>query len=136
MYRMPWEKRPGFWTGCFVVLGLCLRFFHYGRNPSMWHDEAALVLNAIGKNFTELLGPLFFAEGAPPLFLWIERAVFLTMGDGTYALRLVSFLASCLALILMAFVARRLLAPEAVPWSILPLACADTILWHACEAKP
>lgn len=136
MYRMPWEKRPGFWTGCFVILGLCLRVFHYGRNPSMWHDEAALVLNAIGKNFTELLGPLFFAEGAPPLFLWIERAVFLMMGDGTYALRLVSFLASCLALVLMAFVARRLLTPEAVPWAVLPFACADTILWHACEAKP
>src|SRR5437879_2379608 len=102
----------------------------------MWHDEAALVLNAIAKNFTELLGPLFFAEGAPPLFLWIERGVFLTLGDSTYALRLVPFLASCLALVLMAFVARQLLAPEAVPWAILPLACADTILWHACEAKP
>jgi hypothetical protein len=136
MFRLPWEKKPGLWTGCFIGLGLALRVFHYGRNPSMWHDEAALVLNAIGKNFTELLGPLFFAEGAPPLFLWIERAIFLALGDSTYVLRLVPFLASCLALILMAFVARRLLAPEAVPWSILPLACADTILWHACEAKP
>src|SRR5437667_3221816 len=90
----------------------------------------------MGMIFPGLFCPLLFAEGAPPLFLWIERAIFLTLGDSTYALRLVPFLASCLALILMAFVARRLLAPEAVPWAILPLACADTILWHACEAKP
>ena len=136
MLRLPWEKKPGFWTGWFVILGIGLRIFHYARNPSMWHDEAALVLNAIGKSFSELLGPLFFSEGAPPLFLWIERAVFLILGDGTYALRLVPFLASCAALVLMALIARRLLAPEAAPWAVLPLACADTILWHACEAKP
>jgi hypothetical protein len=119
-----------------MALGFGLRAYHYARNPSVWHDEAALILNVIGKNFAELLGPLFFSEGAPPLFLWIERAVFLTLGDGTYALRLVPFVASCLALGLLALVARRLLAAEAVPWVVLPFAVADTVLWHSCEAKP
>ncbi|HEV3118171.1 MAG TPA: hypothetical protein VGY58_14060 [Gemmataceae bacterium] len=136
MFRLPWEKKPAFWTWLFVLLGIALRLFHYGRNPSMWHDEAALVLNATGKTFTELLGPLFFAEAAPPLFSWIERGVFLLLGDGTYALRLVPFMANCLSLVLLAVAARRMLTPEAVPWVVLPFACADTILWHACEAKP
>jgi hypothetical protein len=134
--RAAWVRKPAFWTGCLVALGVGLRVYHYARDPSVWHDEAALILNVIGKNFTELLGPLLFSEGAPPLFLWIERAVFVTLGDGTFALRLVPFLASCLALVFLALVARRVLAAEAVPWVVLPFAVADTILWHSCEAKP
>ncbi len=124
------------WTGCLVALGLWLRFFHYLRDPSMWHDEAALTLNVLHKGFAGLLGPLFFAEAAPPLFLWVERLVTLLLGDGTFALRLVPFLASCAALLLMVPVARRLLPPRAVPWAILLFACSDNLLWHACEAKP
>ena len=58
----------GSWVGWLVCLGLFFRCFHYLRNPSMWHDEAALVLNVLGKDFRALLGPLFFSEAAPPLF--------------------------------------------------------------------
>ncbi|HXG13052.1 MAG TPA: hypothetical protein VNK04_25060 [Gemmataceae bacterium] len=119
-----------------MSVGLGLRAYHYLRNPSMWHDEAALVLNVLHKNFGELLGPLFFAEAAPPLFLWAERAVALTLGEGTHALRLISFLASCLALVLFVSVARRMLSPAAVPWAVLLFACSDQLLWHAAEAKP
>jgi hypothetical protein len=118
------------------VLGLALRTLTYLRNPSLWHDEAALVLNVLGKGFAELLGPLFYAEAAPPLFLWAERAVVLLLGDGTYALRLLPFLAGCAALLLFVPVARRLLCPAAVPWAVLLFAFNDHLLWHASEAKP
>src|SRR5262245_31673159 len=96
-----WPGRPAAWTLCFVLMGLGLRSVHYLREPSVWHDEAALILNVIGKSFGELLGPLFFAEAAPPLFLWVERAVCLVLGDGVGALRLLPFLASCAALVLL-----------------------------------
>jgi hypothetical protein len=119
-----------------VATGLALRFYHYFRNPSMWHDEAALVLNVLGKSFAELLGPLFFCEAAPPLFLWAERAIALTLGESTYALRLLPGLASAAALVVLVPVARRALQPAAVPWAILLFAGADNLLWHACEAKP
>jgi hypothetical protein len=102
----------------------------------MWHDEAALVLNVLDKSFLDLLGPLEFAEAAPPLFLWMERAVFLLLGDGTYALRLPAFLASCFALLLIPCLARQLLSPGAVHWAVLLFACSDHLLWHASEAKP
>lgn len=124
------------WVTLLVVLGLALRAYHYLRNPSMWHDEAALVVNVLGKTFTELWGPLFFSEAAPPLFSCVERAVVLVLGDSTYALRLVPFLASCAALLLFVPVARRVLPASAVPWAVLLAACSDQILWHACEAKP
>src|SRR6266404_4589599 len=71
------------WTTGIIVLGLFLRLHHYLRNPSMWHDEAALVLNVFNKGFRELLGPLLFSQAAPPLFLWIERSVFLVLGEST-----------------------------------------------------
>src|SRR5262245_58421142 len=131
-----WMHRAVPWTGLAVLAGLGLRAFQYVRNPSVWHDEAALVLNVLGKDFAELLGPLFFAEAAPPLFLWAERAVTLSLGDGTYALRLVPFLASCAALLLLAPLARRVLVPAAAPWAVLPFACSNHLLWHAGEAKP
>ena len=112
------------------------RAFGYLRNPSLWHDEAALVLNVIGKGFAELLGPLFYSEAAPPLFLWAERAAVLLLGDSTYALRLLPFLAGCLSLLLFVPLARGLLRPEAVPWAVLLFAFNDHLLWHASEAKP
>ena len=81
---MIWARMRISWTGAVLVVGLGLRLYHYLRDPSMWHDEAALVLNVLQKSFGELLGPLRFAEAAPPLFLWLERAVNLTLGDSTF----------------------------------------------------
>jgi hypothetical protein len=134
--RFPRCGRPFPWTALLVVLGLGLRLYHYLRDPSVWHDEAALIVNVLDKSFVELLGPLTFHEAAPPLFLWIEKGAVLLWGDSTYALRLPSFLASCATLVLFALLARRVLAPAAVPWAVLLMACSDRLLWHACEAKP
>ncbi len=135
-----WERwsvwfatRPG--TSALICFGLLLRCYHYLRGPSLWHDEAALVVNVLNKSFSELLGPLFFSEAAPPLFLWLERAAAITLGDSLYVLRLPAFLASCASLILIAYVARRWLPAAAASWAILLFACSDKLLWHSCEAK-
>jgi hypothetical protein len=120
----------------FLILGLALRCYHYLRDPSMWHDEAALVLNVLGKSFTDLLGPLYFSEAAPPLFLWIEKAMAGLLGDGTYALRLVPFLASCAGFLGLFWIARRVLSPAAALWAMVLFGCSDRLLWHCCEAKP
>jgi hypothetical protein len=135
-YRWSWAKKPEIWTAAFLALGLGVRLFHFLRNPSVWHDEAALLVNVLGKGFGELLGPLFLNEAGPPLFLWIERAMSLLVGDGTMALRLIPFAASCLGLVLLVPVAQRLLEPKAVPWVLLLAALSNRLLWHSCEAKP
>ncbi len=119
----------------FVLLGLSLRAYHYLRQPPVWHDEAALLVNVLDKDYGELLGPLFLDEAAPPLFLWLERTVYLTLGDSTLALRLVPFLASCGALLLMLYLARHCLLPAAVPWALVLFACSEQLLWHTCESK-
>src|SRR5690349_25066348 len=103
-----WARRLS-WTSGVLALGLGLRLYHFLRDPSVWHDEAALILNVLDKGFLDLLGTLSFAEAAPPLFLWMEKLATLLLGDGPYALRLVPFLASCAALVLMVPIARRVL---------------------------
>jgi hypothetical protein len=118
-----------------VVLGIALRVYHYLRNPSLWHDEAALVINVLEKSFAELLGPLRFSEAAPPLFLWLEKAARLVFGESLFALRLLPLLASCAALLLFVPVAKRILPPAAAPWAVMLFAVSDRLLWHACEAK-
>ena len=119
-----------------VALGLALRAFHYLRCPSVWHDEAALIVNVLDLSFRDMLGPLLHAEAAPPLFLMIERVVVLMLGEDEYALRLVPFLASCLALVLFADLARRTLDSWAALLAVGLFAASDRLLWHACEAKP
>lgn len=131
-----WVRKPAVQVTFLVLLGLVLRTYHYLRNPSMWHDEAALVVNVLGKSYSEMLGPLFFSEAAPPLFLWLEKGAVDLLGDETWALRLLPFLASCAALLLFVPLTRRLLPEAFAPAAVLLMACADQILWHTCEAKP
>ncbi len=119
-----------------VLIGCALRLFHFLRDPSVWHDEAALIVNVLRLDFGQLLGPLLWNEAAPPLFLWLERAVSLIFGDSTYALRLVPVLASCISLVLIAATASRWLSPRGAFWAVLLTAISDRLLWHACEAKP
>ena len=131
------RTRRGFpWVRMFVLLGLAIRLYHYFRDPPVWHDEAALIVNVLDKSFSEQLGPLIFSEAAPPLFLWLEKLCVLALGDGTYALRLLPFLASCVGLLLFTWLARKVLRADAVPWAVLLFAFSDRLLWHTCEAKP
>jgi hypothetical protein len=131
-----WWKRPRFLIGGAILLGVLLRSYHFFRDPVVWHDEAALLINVVRLGFGDLLGPLLHAEAAPPLFLWLERTAALLLGDGTLALRLPPFLASLAALGLVAWTAWREVGPTGACWTTLLFASSDRLLWHACEAKP
>src|SRR5207248_1618673 len=58
-----------------------------------------------------------------------------TLGDSEYALRLVPFAASCLALVLFAAAAPRVLGRHAAVLAVGLFAVSDRLLWHATEAK-
>src|ERR1700716_2440300 len=89
------SRLPFHLTTLAVVAGVSLRIVLSLRAPSVWHDEAALLVNVIDKTFAQLFGPLEFAEAAPPLFMWMERAVAVSIGSGTFAVRLPVLLAGC-----------------------------------------
>jgi hypothetical protein len=124
------------WLPGLLILGLGLRVYHYLINPVVWHDEAALINNVLGKSFAEYFGPLYYSEAAPPLFLGLEKLAATLLGSSTLALRLLPLLASCTAFVALASIGRRLLPAAALPWFLLLLAPSDRLLWHTCEAKP
>ena len=119
-----------------VLIGCGLRLIHYLRDPSVWHDEAALIVNVLRLDFGQLLGPLLWNEAGPPLFLWLERLISLVLGDSTLAFRLVPMLVSCASLALIAASVERWLPPRGAFCAVLLIAISDRLLWHSCEAKP
>lgn len=134
--RSFWADRRKATACAALALGLALRAVYYLRDPALWHDELYVVYNLLHKGFGELLGPLTFHQAAPPLFLWLEKAALIGLGDSTYALRLPAFAASCVGLCLLGRAAPNLVHRRAVPWAIFFIACSDSVLWHSCEVKP
>jgi uncharacterized membrane protein len=128
-------RHSSFLTTLSATLGLLLRAYHYGRNPSMWHDEAATSVNVLHKSFAGLFGHLDYSATGPSLLLCIQKYGVLLLGDSTYSLRLISFLASCAALLLMVKLARALFDPPGAFCATLLAACSDRLLWHASEAR-
>src|SRR6478609_608594 len=70
-----------------VIGGIVCRIAQYLANPSLWHDEALVVLNVMDKSATQLFGQLDYAQAAPPLFLLAERGLWLATHNPDYALR-------------------------------------------------
>jgi hypothetical protein len=130
------QTRQALWVVLILLFGLALRSYHYLSDPPVWHDEAAQIYNVLNNDYGEMLGPLYYSEACPPLFLALEKFVIAILGDSTLALRLVPFLASCFVNVALILLARRLLAPSALIWLAVLLSCSDRLLWHASEAKP
>lgn len=122
-------------TAAAVAIGAGLRLIEYARNPDVWHDEAALLVNVIERDYVSLLGPLTWHEAAPPLFLWLQRFMAIEIADTTWVMRLVPLLASCAALIAFVPVARTLRG-AAGPAAMLLMACSTQLISHSAEAKP
>src|SRR5207244_1200171 len=109
---------------------------HVLRDPPLWHDEAALVLNAVYLDLSECFGKLLHHEAAPPLFLALERLTLLAFGDSELALRSPVLLVGCASLVLFASLARRVLASWPAALAAGLFAASDRLIWHATEAKP
>ena len=75
-----------------VCAGVIFRSVQYAWRTSLWHDEALVTLNVMHRTYAQLLRPLDYTQAAPPLFLWIERWIYLHWGFGEDQLRLVAAL--------------------------------------------
>ena len=123
------------WVIAAVAAGIAFRVALYVRVPDVWHDEAAMIVNVVERTYLQLLQPLTYHEAAPPLFMWMQRWIAEHVGDGLWALRLVPFVASVGALLLLV-PATRMLRDGAAPVAMLLMACSPRLLWHSAEAKP
>ena len=116
-------------------MGAGLRLAQYLANRSIWVDEAYIALNVIERSFGGLLEPLFHNQAAPIGYLWASKLAVILFGTSEYALRLVPLAAGIVSVVLFMFVARRILAPDVVPWALGLFAVSDRLIYYASEVK-
>ncbi|MBR6099284.1 glycosyltransferase family 39 protein [bacterium] len=65
-----------FWYICIwgiIFTGIILRLSFVLFNAGLWHDECALAINILDRDFSGLLQPLRFLQIVPPLFLLLSK---------------------------------------------------------------
>lgn len=92
-----------------IALGIALQLRQYLANVSLSLDESFLAVNLLRRSFGRIFQTLDFNQGAPPVFLALQKTAVATIGKEEYALRLVPLLAACLAVVLFPSLARHVL---------------------------
>jgi hypothetical protein len=82
-------------------LGFILAFYQYYFNRSLWLDEAFLANNIIKKSWLELAGTLDYNQASPLLYTFILKLFGSFFYYGDNILRLPSFIAYALGLVLI-----------------------------------
>ena len=119
-----------------LALGIAVRLVQYFSDRSLWFDEAAVALNLLERNYSQLLGALNYNQAAPPLFLWIEKFSLETLGNNEYALRLYPLLGGLLSLIVFYRFTRAFAVGWARPIAIFLFSVLGYIIYFAGELKP
>ncbi|MDJ0569602.1 MAG: glycosyltransferase family 39 protein [Pleurocapsa sp. MO_192.B19] len=120
----------------FVLFGILVRLIQYLNNRSLWLDEASLALNIINRSYGELAQTLDHNQAAPLGFLWLEKLSTQIWGNNEYALRLLPFIASILALGVFYRLVCLYSSTLAAPIAIALFACGRYTLYFATEVKP
>jgi hypothetical protein len=94
-----------------------------------------LALNLVDRSPGQLMAPLDWNQGAPAGFLLVTKSALVLFGTAEWAFRLVPFLASVLGVIGLAWVAERLLPPEAAVLSTALVAVSPFLISYAGECK-
>jgi len=128
------DLRP--WLIVFLAFGIGWRLFRYALGMPIWGDEAYLGLNILQRSYGDLLHPLDFAQVAPILFLWAQRAVCGVLGMSEHAVRLLPLLASLAGLALFHFWSRLVVKPLAATLATAIVAVAYCVVHLSTEFKP
>ncbi len=119
-----------------VIVGGCLlRIVQYLSGRSLWLDEAMISLNIIDQPFRQLFGALYYGQGAPPAWLFIERFAVDIFGSSEDALRLEPLLAGLASLPLFFLFARRFLGPAGAAAALCLFAVLNGPIIYSSEVK-
>ncbi|MFM7143355.1 MAG: glycosyltransferase family 39 protein [Alphaproteobacteria bacterium] len=119
-----------------VVAGVAARLRHLATNRSLWLDESLLSSNILSVPWERLFGKLAHAQVAPPGFLVLVRAVARVLGPKDWVLRLVPFVAGCVALPVTWAIAKRIAGPTAALVALAIVAACPEAIYFAGEVKP
>lgn len=126
--------QPLCWALIAVTIGMYI--VRFVRDRGLWLDEAYLALNIIHRSFVDLTTELDYEQYAPFGFLFAVKALVLALGSSEYVFRLLPLLGAVATVFLYFALARRILYPGAVPWSLAILAVSHPFPIYAAEAKP
>lgn len=119
-----------------LAAGLAWRVVRYGLAFPIWGDEAFVAVNLLTRDFSGMIQPLEYGQIVPLLFMWLELAVCRVLGPGELALRLPSFIAGILTLLLFWYWSARVLPRWPAVLALGFLAAAYYPVRHAAEVKP
>lgn len=116
-------------------LGCLLRLAQYLLNRSLWLDEAYLALNILHRSWAGLLQPLDNHQGAPVIFLLLEKSAVLFLGSSEHALRLLPLVAGIASVFLFYKLAGKAVSGMAVPIAIGLFAISPSLIYYSSEVK-
>ena len=122
-------------TWAAVGLGCLLRVLEYLLNRSLWLDEAYLALNVLHRPWAALLQTLDNHQGAPIIFLLLEKSASLYLGSSEYALRLLPLIAGVLSMLLFYKLAGKAISGIAIPIALGLFAISPSLIYYSSELK-
>jgi hypothetical protein len=90
-----------------AAIGAVLRLREYAERLSFGNDEAALARNIVERTFSGLTQPLDYHQGAPILFLFIQKSFILVFGNQDFILELFPLISGLFAIYLFDRIARK-----------------------------
>ena len=123
-------------VGLIFALGVVLRVVPFVQDRALWIDEAVLADNIVRKSYAELGQPLDHHQAAALGFLWAQKWMVSTLGNGERALRVVPLVAGLLTMPVVFLLARRLCSARGTLLSLLLVAVSDPLLYFGDEMKP
>jgi hypothetical protein len=122
--------------GAIMLIGIFLRAFQLFSFRSLWLDEAMLARNIIDRSLIDLvLTPLDYNQGAPILFLIVEKLATIVFGRNDIALRLIPFISGIVLLPLVVFFTQKTFGQVAGVVAGLLIATNISLIYYASEVK-
>jgi hypothetical protein len=103
---------------------------------SLWLDEAMLARNIVDRSLLNLIfTPLDYNQGAPILFLFIEKMSTFILGQNDFALRIFPFICGVLIVPLTIYIAMKLFGKVAGGVAGFLVAFNSTLIFYSDEVK-
>lgn len=118
-----------------VILGSVARTVRWLADKPLWLDEQMIAINIRDRGFAGLASDLAHDQSAPIGWLWLERLVYLMLGDSGLALRLIPLLFGVGTLVLAYWAGRRLLGPAGTLVLVSLLAVNGSLMRYSTELK-
>jgi 4-amino-4-deoxy-L-arabinose transferase-like glycosyltransferase len=129
------RRLPALASWVAVAVGSAVRVEQFMTRRSLWLDEALVSMNVVQRGFGGLTRPLDYAQAAPIGWLWAQRAAVTILGVNEYSLRLLPLLAGLASLLLVGYLAERLIGPWAAVAATWLLALSPSAVRYSAEVK-